>query len=249
MKTGGLDVARYVVFGVAVMAGLSGGALAQDKPAMSEAANAMIGAWEFSNADRDKICRFNFRSETVTGGYKLDIDRNCASIFPTTKDIVGWAVDNFGGLRLLDAGGNAVIELNEAEVGLYDGFEPEQGRYVLQSAAAVPVRSAEELVGDWAIARGTGKPLCILTLANNPAGTDALMLKRETRLRCHGYAFRAEFLAHGAERAGFAFGARTDLALRRERRQYLAARAGKFRPGSAGPSVIAVTIFYGEKHE
>ncbi len=176
MKTGGLDVARYVVLGVAVMASLSGGALAQDKPAMSEAANAMIGAWEFSNADRDKICRFNFRSETATVGYKLDIDKNCASIFPTTKEIVGWAVDNFGGLRLLDASGNAVIELNEAEVGLYDGFEPEQGRYVLQSAAAVPVRSAEELVGDWAIARGTGKPLCILTLANNPAGTDALTL-------------------------------------------------------------------------
>jgi Protease inhibitor Inh len=177
MITPGFDVARHVVFGVAVMAGLSGSALAQDKPAMSEAANAMIGAWEFSNADRDKICRFNFRSETVTGGYKLDIDRNCAGIFPTTKDIVGWTVDNFGGLHLLNAGGTAVIDLSEAEVGLYDGFEPEQGRYVLQSAAAVPVRSAEELIGDWAIARGTGKPLCILTLANNPAGTDALMLK------------------------------------------------------------------------
>ena len=216
---------------------------------MSEAANAMIGAWEFSNADRDKICRFNFRAETATGGYKLDIDKNCASMFPTTKDIVGWTVDNFGGLRLLDAGGNAVIDLSEAEVGLYDGFEPEQGRYVLQSAAAVPVRSAEELVGDWAIARGTGKPICVLTLANNPAGADALMLKVKPGCDSNGYTFCAELLAHGPERAGFAFGARTDLAFRRERRQYLAARAGKFRPGSAGPSVIAVTIFHGEKHE
>jgi hypothetical protein len=43
---------------------------------------------------------------------------------------------------------------------------------VLQSAAAAPVRSAEELVGDWAIARGTGKPICVLTLANNPAASD-----------------------------------------------------------------------------
>ena len=64
------------------------------------------------NADRDKICRFNFRPEAATGGYKLDIDKNCPNLFPTTKDIVGWAVDNFGGFRLLDASGNAVIELS-----------------------------------------------------------------------------------------------------------------------------------------
>jgi Protease inhibitor Inh len=177
MKAGGLDEVRQVILGFAVMAGLYGGALAQDKPVGSEAASAMIGAWEFSNADRDKICRFNFRSEIATGGFKLDIDKNCASIFPTTKDIVGWAVDNFGGLRLLNAGGNSVIELSLAEAGLYDGFDPEQGRYVLQSAAAAPVRSAEDLVGDWAIARGTGKPICVLTLANTPAGAEALVLK------------------------------------------------------------------------
>ena len=137
MKSGGLGVTRSILLGIAVMASCYGGARAQDTPALSEAATAMIGAWEFSNADRDKICRFNFRADAATGGYKLDIDKNCPSLFPTTKDIVAWAVDNFGGLRLLDAGGNAVIELNEAEAGLYDGFEPEQGRYVLQSAAAV----------------------------------------------------------------------------------------------------------------
>ena len=80
-------------------------------------------------------------------------------------------------MRLLDAGGNAAIELTEAEAGIYDGFEPGQGRYVLQSAAAAPVRSTEEMVGDWAIARGTGKPICIIALANNPAGSEGLPLK------------------------------------------------------------------------
>ena len=177
MKTGGLNPTRSVALVITILAGVCGSALAQDTPAASEAASAMIGAWEFSNADHDKICRFNFRSETATGGYRLEIDKNCASIFPTTKDIVGWAVDNFGGLRLLNAGGNSVIELSLAEAGLYDGFDPEQGRYVLQSAAAAPVRSAEDMVGDWAIARGTGKPVCVLTLANTPAGADALILK------------------------------------------------------------------------
>jgi hypothetical protein len=177
MKTGGLDLTRSVFLVIAAIVGFCGSVPAQDTPAVSEAASAMVGAWEFSNADRDKICRFNFRSETATGGYRLDIDRNCASIFPPTKDVVGWAVDNFGGLRLLNSGGNSVIELSLAEAGLYDGFDPEQGRYVLQSAAAAPVRSAEDMVGDWAIARGTGKPVCVLTLANSPAGADALTLK------------------------------------------------------------------------
>ena len=127
---------------------------------LSDGPNAMTGTWEFSNADHDKICRFTFRAEAVAGGYRLDVDRNCANLFPSTKDVIGWALDTYGSLRLLDARGNAVIELTEAETGIFDGFQPGEGRYVLQSAAAAPVRSAEDMVGDWAIARGTGKPIC-----------------------------------------------------------------------------------------
>jgi hypothetical protein len=177
MSNLGFGVSRGVVVGVAVAGILTGGALAQETGTLSDAATAMIGSWEFSNADHDKICRFIFRADAVAGGYKLDIDKNCPGLFPSTKDIVGWAVDNYGALRLLDAGGNTAIELTEAETGIYDGFEPGQGRYVLQSAAAAPVRSVEDIAGDWAISRGTGKPICMLTLANNPSGGDNLALK------------------------------------------------------------------------
>ncbi len=163
---------------VAAIAGcLCGGVtLAQDVQSQDTqtpsdaAAKAMIGAWEFSNADHDKICRFVFRNDAAPGGYKLEIDKNCPGLFPSTNDIAAWTADNYGNLRLLDARGNAVIELTEVESGIYDGFKPEEGRYILQSAAAAPVRSAAEMAGDWAIARGTGKPICTLTLANNAAG-------------------------------------------------------------------------------
>jgi hypothetical protein len=167
----------------AIASSLCSAAFAQDTPppASSEPpsnpATVLTGAWEFSNADHDKICRFVFRADVVPGGFKLDVDKNCPNIFPSTKDLVAWATDNFGALRLIDAHGVAVIELTEAETGIYDGFEPGQGRYVLQSAAAAPVRSAEDVAGDWAFARGTGKPFCTLTLANTPAGADALALK------------------------------------------------------------------------
>ena len=143
------------------------------QPQLSDAVDAMIGSWEFSNADHDKICRFAFRADVSAGGYRVDVDRNCQNLFPSTKEVVGWNLDSYGTLRLLDKTGNAVIELTEAETGIFDGFQPGEGRYVLQSAAAAPVHSPEDLLGDWAIARGTGKPICMLTLANNPAGAGA----------------------------------------------------------------------------
>ena len=172
MGANGLGLWRCAVVSAAIAGSHCTGVIAQEPPALSDAANAMIGNWEFSNADHDKICRFAFRADAVTGGYRVDVDRNCATLFPSTKEIAGWTLDSYGTLRLLDGRGNAVIELTEAEAGIFDGFQPGEGRYVLQSAAAAPVRSAEELVGDWAIARGTGKPICVLTLANNPAASD-----------------------------------------------------------------------------
>lgn len=162
---------------IAIAGSLCSAAFAQDLSVLSDAANAMIGDWEFSNADHDKICRFAFRGDAVAGGYRLDVDKNCASLFPSTKDVAGWNLDSYGTLRLLDARGNAVIELAEAEDGIFDGFQPGEGRYVLQSAAAAPVRSADDMVGDWGISRGTGNPICVLTLANSPAGADNLALK------------------------------------------------------------------------
>ena len=145
----------------------------QNAPQQSQpedAVNAMIGAWEFSNADHDKICHFTFRAEAAPGGRQLDVDKNCPNLFPSTKNI-----SRLGGRQLrrfapARCQGEAVIELTQVESGMYDGFTPEEGRYILQTAAAAPMRSAEDMVGDWAIARGPGKPICALTLANSPAG-------------------------------------------------------------------------------
>ena len=186
MRVGSLVTGRTAVGCAAIAASLCGGlARAQTPPATQppseqvqiqppsapgDTVGAMVGAWEFSNADHDKICRFNFRADAVPGGYRLDIDRNCPNVFPSTKDIVAWAVDNYGSLRLLDARGNAVVEMTEVESGMYDGFTPEEGRYILQTAAAVPAHSADDMTGDWGIARGAGKPICTLTLSNSSAG-------------------------------------------------------------------------------
>jgi protease inhibitor Inh len=173
----GLAGWRGAIMGAAIAGGYCGGVMAQEPAESSDAVKAMIGNWEFSNADHDKSCRFAFRPDVSAGGYKVDPDRNCATLFPSTKGIAGWTLDSYGTLRLLDGRGNALMELVEAETGIFDGFQPGEGRYVLQSAAALPGRSPEDLVGDWAIVRGAGKPICVLTLANNPAGAENLALK------------------------------------------------------------------------
>jgi hypothetical protein len=141
----------------------------QAAPPPLDPIKAMIGNWELSNADHDKVCRLSFRADAVPGGYKVDVDKACPSLFPSTKDIAAWSADNYGNLRLCDAQGNAVLELTQVESGMFDGFQPEEGRYILQAAAAAPVRSADDMVGDWAVSRGTGKPICTLTLVNAAA--------------------------------------------------------------------------------
>jgi len=189
---------RGVIIGVAFLVSVCSAAIAQDDkvtepPVPSPQAAppgdqqgqatdpvaAMAGAWELSNADHDKTCKLNFRKDAAPGGYRVDIDKACTATFPSTKDVVAWAIDNFGNLRLIDAGGEAVIELSQVEGGMFDGFKPEEGRYVLQAAAALQTRTAEDVVGDWAITRGASKPICLLTLANTPAptGGDYLSLK------------------------------------------------------------------------
>jgi hypothetical protein len=149
----------------------------QSQNGAEDAASAVIGSWEFSNADRDKICHITFRAESVSGGRRVDIDKNCPNLFPSTKNVAAWAVDNYGDLRLVDAQGAAVIELSQVEGGMYDGFSPQEGRYILQTAAAAPVRTANDMVGDWSVAHSPGKTICTLTLANSPAGADVLSLK------------------------------------------------------------------------
>lgn len=149
-----------------------------------DAINGMLGAWEFSDADHNRICHFSFRGEAAPGGHRLDVDKSCVSLFPSTKNISGWALNNYGDLSLLDSHGEAVIELSQVESGMYDGFSPGEGRYVLQTAASAPVHVAEDMIGDWAIMRGTGKPICTLTLANSPVNSPSGALTLRLKAGC-----------------------------------------------------------------
>lgn len=161
---------RLVLIGVAaIWAVWAGLALAQTPPpAVNESAKAVIGTWEFSNADRDKICTATFKSDPTAVGFKVEFDANCGNLFPLVGDVAGWNYPENDLLRLLDAQGKTLVEFSEVEDGIYEAPTPGVGVLFLQNAAAAagpPPKPPEEVAGNWAVMRGSGAPLCQLALA------------------------------------------------------------------------------------
>jgi hypothetical protein len=75
-----------------------------------------------------------------------------------------------GPIRLLDAKGNATLEMSEVESGIFEGERRGEGLYFMQpqGAATIPVRTPEQMFGDWNFLREIDRPLCGLTLTKTP---------------------------------------------------------------------------------
>ena len=156
---------------------LTGAALAQTPATLGESAKAVVGTWEFSNADRDKVCTVTLKSDPTPGGFKVEFDPNCGNLFPLVTDVVAWIFPENDLLRLLDAQGKSLVEFSEVEDGIYEAPTPGVGVLFLQNAAtagAAP-KPPEQVAGDWTMVRGNGAPLCRLTLATT-AAQDGLAL-------------------------------------------------------------------------
>jgi hypothetical protein len=138
---------------------------------LGESARRMIGSWEFSNADRDRICTATFKSDPGPGGFKVEFDANCVNLFPLVRQIVGWKFPENDLLYLVDARGRTVVEFSEVEDGIFEAPTPGVGVLFLQNAeaAGAPPRPPEQVAGDWAIVRKVGPPICSLTLAMTKA--------------------------------------------------------------------------------
>ena len=137
----------------------------------SDAVTAIAGGWEISTADREKACNLTFKTDPVKGGFKVEFEKSCATVFPPTKDVEAWALVK-DDLRLLDARGRTVFEFTEVESGMYEAERANEGLYFLQShasAAPATARKAEDMFGDWTVARA-GKTICTLSLTNSGAG-------------------------------------------------------------------------------
>ena len=203
-----------------------GPATAQQGP--SEAAKAMVGSWEFSNADRDKRCTITFRTDHGGPGMKLEFDKDCAGLFPFINEIAAWSIAENDFLRLLDAKGKPVLEFSEVESGMYEAPRPGEGILFIQSAAAAgpAPRLPEEMAGTWDIVRGVGQA-DLHADARQHGGGPGAGAQRQAGLRSLRHPLCAVDLADGPQRAGAQGHARRNLAVR--------AKARTRRPGSASP--------------
>lgn len=138
--------------------------------AQSEAAKAIVGTWEMSNSDRDKLCNLNFKTDSARGGFKVEFDAACESAIPPLKEVEAWTINN-DMLRLLDSRGRTVFEFSEVEVGMFEGERKDEGLYFLQTAASAavftPKRSSDQMAGEWTMTK-SDKPVCSLTLTSTP---------------------------------------------------------------------------------
>ena len=165
------DRIRFAVIALA----LSAGAAQAQAPEPSEAAKGMVGAWEISNAARDKTCPLNFNLDTAPGGFKLELDEACGKAFPSLKDVVVWAIGPKDAVRLFDSKGVVMLDFMEVEAHMYEAERKGEGLFFMRTQAAIKAATItpEQVFGEWTLFREFEKPLCKLTLSNAPAGGES----------------------------------------------------------------------------
>jgi hypothetical protein len=156
---------------VPIALGLCAAANAQ-APEPSDAAKAMVGAWEISNAARDKTCPVTFSLDAAARGFKLDLDEACGTAFPSLKDVAVWAMGPNDAVRLFDSKGSLVLDFMEVESHMYEAERKGEGLFFMRTQAAIKAAtvSPEQVFGEWTLLKEFEKPLCRLTLSNASAG-------------------------------------------------------------------------------
>jgi hypothetical protein len=134
----------------------------------------MIGQWELATTERSKTCVVTLKADATPQGLKLELEPNCPKALPFTKDITAWNIRGLDIVRLQDAAGQPVIDFTEVESGIFEGVRTGEGVYILQNLAAARslAKSMDQMIGDWSMVRGNGRPVCGLTLTNTEATGD-----------------------------------------------------------------------------
>ncbi len=150
---------------------IAGDAPAQDTGSLKKD---MIGQWELATTERSKTCVLTLKGDAAGQGLKLELEPGCATALPFTKEITAWSVKGLDLVRLQNATGEAVIDFTEVETGIFEGLRSGEGVYILQNLAAARslAKSTDQMIGDWAMVRGSGQTVCGLTLTNTDAGQD-----------------------------------------------------------------------------
>ncbi len=156
--------------GVVLALGLQVAAVSAETLEAGDAAKGMVGAWEISNAARDKTCPVTFSLDPATAGFKLALDAGC-SVFPSLKDVVVWTMGPGDTVRLLDSKGAIILDFSEVEFRMYEAERKGEGLFFMRTQAAIKADTVtpDQLFGEWTLLQEMEKPLCQLTLSNDTA--------------------------------------------------------------------------------
>jgi hypothetical protein len=155
--------------------GIFTGAAQAQAPAPTDAAKAMVGGWEISNAARDKTCPLAFTLDPAGTGFKADLEAGCGTAFPSLKDIGAWTIGPNDSVRLFDSKGALVLDFTEVESQMYEAERKGEGLFFMRTQAAIKAATvtAEQVFGEWTLLQEFEKPLCRLTLSNAAAGDES----------------------------------------------------------------------------
>jgi hypothetical protein len=147
------------------------------EPAAAPVVRTMVGTWEFSNAEREKICTVTFRESGPNR--PVIFDAACAGHFAFTKDITAWSHADNDFLRLLDGRGGTVLEFSEVESGIFEAPRPGEGILFIQNPSSLgpAPRTADQVTGDWSVVRRAGRPICGLSLSDTAAPGEEFVVK------------------------------------------------------------------------
>lgn len=177
MRCAGLVLAGILLGAAPAVAPAQVQAPAAAPAPQGDADKELVGPFELSTAERDRVCQVVLAADPVASGHKLTFDPACATAFPFSKDVVAWKLGARDTLQLIDARGRPVIEFSEVETAMYES-ERADGIFFLQSVASLgpAPRSPDELVGDWGVVRGERK-ICTVTLTKTAFDQDSFVLK------------------------------------------------------------------------
>jgi Protease inhibitor Inh len=164
-----LQLVRLVLISLGLVVG------AAQAQAPSDAAKAMVGAWEISNAARDKTCPLSFKLDPAGSGFKVELEDSCGAAFPSLKDIVHWTIGPNDSVRLFDSKGALILDFTEVESHMYEAERKGEGLFFMRTQAAIKAATVtpEQLFGEWTLAQEMEKPLCKLSLSKALVGADS----------------------------------------------------------------------------
>lgn len=68
-----------------------------------------LGDWSLQNADGSKSCKVTLHKDQVIGGMRIDVDPQCAAVFPVMENVASWRLLEGWEIVLVDATRKSLI--------------------------------------------------------------------------------------------------------------------------------------------